>query len=185
MMAYIKWDSVQERVIGCPSNRPGPEPEWVACQMPGRRKSRAQTIQWTMTEDLDGNDLLVGSWSGSDDPDDTPVDVSEIRATWKEIMQYPVEANDGKVFQFDRDSRELIEGAIRALTAVGGTVDWRLDDNTTVTVNAAQLQAYYDELLVNQAVRGVTVDAEYVAYKASGATIGDLKAWRQSHMPDE
>lgn len=188
MMSYIRWDPVEERVIGSPANIPGPEDDWVRCSWPPRRKSRAQQLVWAFEDYVDehaleGEQILVGSWAGSDDPGDAPVSTAEIRSTWLELMQYPVAANDGRVFQFDRDSRELIRGAITALTAAGITVDWRLDDNTTVTVNAAQLQAYYDELEVNQALRGLTLDQEYMALKANGATRGQLRAWCESHMP--
>lgn len=180
---YVRWDDQAGQIIGNPRNEPGPELDWVRCEMPSQRKSRAQTLVWTLELDENDDPVLVGSWTGSDDPNDAPVSTAEIRATWLEVMQYPVAANDGKVFQFDRNSRELIRGAITALTATGITVDWRLDDNSTVTVNAAQLQAYYDELEVNQAIRGLTIDQEYTSFKQNGATVGDLKAWRASHMP--
>lgn len=178
-MMYVRWDSNTGDIIGSPSNAPGTEPDWVPCQMPEKRTSRAQELAWTL---VDG--VLVGDWVGSDDPKDAPADAIEIRKAWLGIMQYPIAADNGLVFDFDRDSRDLIRGAIAAMNATGANVDWRLYDNSTVTVDATQLQAYFDELIVNQAVRGLSVDAEYVDFKSAGATHGELNQWRASYHPD-
>lgn len=117
------------------------------------------------------------------DPLARMVSAGAIKAAYLEIMQYPVAAEDGKVFDFDRDSRALMEGAITALTEAGGSVDWRLYDNSTVSVDAAGLQVYLDQLRVNQAMRGLAVDPEYVALKVSGATVGEIKDWKLKYRP--
>ena len=150
--------------------------------MPPPRTSNAQSLVWSLNT-VDGESILTGQWQGPSSPMDSWADKEIIRANWKEIMQFPVAADDGKVFDFDRDSRDLIAGAIRALTLTGGTANWRLFDNTTVTVDAAQLQSYQQQLLNNQALRGPVVDAEYLNFKANGATLRDIENWRASHLP--
>lgn len=173
---YIQWDSENSTAIGIPQNLPEETGDWYPYVDPGMRKSKAQSLTYSLL-----NNVVYGEWVGSDDPMDSPVSQEVIRSVWLEIMQMPVAANDGKVFQFDRNSKELMEGAIVALTASASSIDWRLKDNTTVNVDAAGLQSYYDELVLNRAIRGVTVDAEYMAFKSGGATLKQLQEWRESH----
>lgn len=111
---------------------------------------------------------------------------ADLRRFWIEAMQLPVKTSDGSVFQFDRDSKELMEEAILGLTASLGTANWRLEDNTEITVNASQLQAYYSELRLLRAQRAVQIDAEYVAKKplvdAGEVSLRDLEGWKLSHQ---
>lgn len=116
------------------------------------------------------------------DPFDVPVQNAEIRTTWLEILELPVSANDGKVFQYDQTSERLMKKAIAAWDAAGLTsMDWRLEDNTIVSVDKAGLQTYSDELEINQTLRGFVVDQEYVAFKTSGATRRELMNWKAGY----
>lgn len=111
----------------------------------------------------------------------------DLRRCWLETMQVPVQAIDGKVFQFDLDSERLMQNKLIHLQVSGQTTDWRLNDNTTVTVDYTQLKAYFDELLLLRAGRGTVIDAEYMAKKilvaAGQLSIRDLEDWKASHTP--
>ena len=117
------------------------------------------------------------------DPLDVAASTQEIRATWLEIMELPVAANDGKVFQYDLVSERLMKNAVTGWdTANITSMDWRLNDNTVVNIDKTGLQAYIDELELNRALRGFQVDQQYVAFKASGATKRDLINWKASYI---
>lgn len=183
-LVYVRWDEDRQEIIDVPYNLPGEGDDWVPCLMPGDRMSEAQTLEWRMEVYEGVGRVLVGTWTGSDDPLDAPASDEHINSVWRELMQYPVAANDGRVFDFERDSREIMLGAIKALTHTGGTEQWRLHDNTTVEVDAAQLQTYYDELELNQALRGVQLNQEYVQLRTEGATLRDVREWRERYAPD-
>lgn len=172
---YIQWDSEAGTALGLPNNTPKGD-DWFPCVQPGARQSRAQELVWTL---VDG--VVYGEWSGSDDPLDEPAHPDKIKETWKEILQLPLIVN-GHAFQFDRDSRELMQFAILGLQTSGGEINWRLDDNSTISVDAVALQNYYDELSAAVALRGLAVDNEYVAFKANGATVRQLIEWRESYQ---
>lgn len=182
-LMYVRWDDEKQEMIDVPYNLPGDGDDWVICLMPGDPASGAQSLVWTM-ETYEWGRTLVGSWEGSDDPLDAPASDEHINSVWRELMQNPVAANDGRVFDFERDSREIMLGAIKALSHAGGTEQWRLYDNTTVEVDAAELQAYYDELVLNQALRGVQLNQEYVQFRAEGATLREIREWRERYAPD-
>ena len=117
------------------------------------------------------------------DPLDVAATDAEIRAMWLEILQMPVAANDGKVFQFDLNSERLMKKSLIGWDAASiTTMDWRLNDNTEVNVTKAQLQTYFDELELNGVIRGYGVDLEFVAHKANGATKRDLVNWKASYV---
>lgn len=117
------------------------------------------------------------------DPLNVPAAASDIKSSWKRVLEAPITTSDGSTFQFDRDSRYLMEGALEAWDAVmgGKPLDWRLNNNTTVTLNKGQLQSYLSELKSKQALRGFTVDTEYLQYKAGSPTLRDLKNWEKSY----
>lgn len=175
---FIRWDTENQIAIGEPSLEVGEEADWLELHIPSPRQSRAQTISYSLA-----NGIVVGEWIGSSDPKDAPAQIETIRAFREHILQLPVTTDDGKTFQFDSKSRELIEDAIVALEATQGTIHWRLEDNTTVEVDSATLQTYYYQLVLNRAVRGLTIDAEYVALKTTGASFRDLENWKDSHRP--
>lgn len=118
------------------------------------------------------------------DPLSVPAKKSDVKRVWKEVLQLPVAASNGLVFQFDRDSRELMEFAIIGLRSMGAgaQIKWRLNDNTEIPVTAETLQSYYDDLVRVQALRGMSVDAQYMVFKKSPATMRSLKAWKDSHI---
>lgn len=116
------------------------------------------------------------------DPLNTPASSDEIRAAWLEIMELPVTAGDGKVFQYDLVSERLMKSAVDGWDVAGiTTLNWRLNDNTTVTVDKTQLQSYIDQLEIARTLRGFVLDAEYVAFKSNGATKRELANWRKSY----
>lgn len=178
---FIEWDYGTGQPIGSPSNLAGEGDNWVACEMPGRRKSKAQKLVWEMTEDANGYPLAVASWQGSDDPKAATASNQVIRAAWLELMQFPIETNDGYWFQFDEESERIMRKTIRALTLTGSTESWRLQDNTVVPVDAAGLQAYYDELEDLQALRGLQLNQEYLNFKQNGATLQEVEDWKLTY----
>lgn len=98
-------------------------------------------------------------------------------------MDLPIQAADGNVFQFDRNSRDLLKGGITALNSgVVPSIDWRLLDNATVTCTAAQLQSYLTELETAQAIRALLIDVNYQNFKTNGATKRDLRTWAESYL---
>ncbi len=118
------------------------------------------------------------------DPLSVPASSEEIKATWLELMQFPIVTNDGNVFQFDRNSRELMEGAVRGMHPAGlSTISWRLNDNTDINIDQSALQEYLEELKDKQAIRGFIVDQEYLTFKQSGPTRRELENWKMSHTP--
>ena len=117
------------------------------------------------------------------DPFDEVASIEEIKATWKEILQMPIQAADGRVFQFDRDSKEMMDGAILYLSSNPSVVmDWRLTDNSTVSCDHASLSNYFNELEMLRAERGTLVDAEYLGYKSGSATKRELKNWKDGYI---
>jgi len=118
------------------------------------------------------------------DPLNKPASLVLVQETWKSILQFPIKCDDDNIFQFDRDSKEMMEGALEGWDAAGvTTIDWRLLDNSKVTCTKVQLQAYYDELIVKRSVRGFAVDAEYLAFKTGSPTHRDLENWKNQHYP--
>ena len=116
------------------------------------------------------------------DPLDIAITDTEIRLEWLKVMELPVAANDGKVFQYDLVSERLMKSAILGWDVAGLiTMPWRLNNNTTVTVTKAQLQVYIDELELNRTLRGFVIDGQYLAYKSSGATRRDIVIWKALH----
>ena len=114
-----------------------------------------------------------------------PATLAELKAIRMELLQSPLKTADGKVFQFARDDRETMEGAIRKLTRSGGTLPWRQLDNQVVDVDAAGLRAYYDELLALQEDRAVDVDTHYMTLKAKSDLLQrDLVDWKAQVAAD-
>lgn len=105
--------------------------------------------------------------------------LDEIKAAWEQNLEAPIACDDGSVFQFALRDERIMGKTVAGLTANPLlTVEWRRLDNTTVTVNAAALSAYYNECQEKQIQRGFTVDAEYLYYKQNGATLRDLENWK-------
>jgi hypothetical protein len=179
---WVKWNG--RSIVAGPQSEPPwitenrvrkPPPGWYLLDDSAQRTSPAQE----QVVSLDAG-MVVIRYEGDPDPGHAPATLDQVRQVWTDILQLPVAADDGKVFQFDRDSRELMAGAIAGLEAVGGTVCWRLLDNSEVECDAAQLQDYYQQLVRNRALRGLAVDAEYLAFKR-GATVVELEAWREKY----
>jgi hypothetical protein len=116
------------------------------------------------------------------DPLAAPVDSKTIRQTGLELMEYPLQTSDGKVFQFDQNSERAMETQILFLNAnPTAQLPWVLLDNSTVSVDGVALQAYFNELKALQAARMAVIFTEYQAFKVSGATIRDMNNWRAQY----
>lgn len=108
-----------------------------------------------------------------------PATLDEIKAAWEANLEAPIECSDGSVFQFAlRDERIMAKTTAALSVYPSMTVDWRKLDNTTVNVDGAALLSYYNECQEKQSQRGFTVDAEYLYYKANGATKRELENWK-------
>lgn len=176
---FIKWDIENNQPIGEPAPAYRDESEsWFPLVMTESRSSRTQTLIFTFD-----SGVVYGDWVGSPNPEDETVSTDELRVAWKEILQMPLQTADEKVFQFDLDSERLMSSAIVGLNAnQASTLNWRLLDNSTISVDAAQLQSYYDELKLAQSERGFLVDAEYVAFKLNLPTRSELTAWKNGYQ---
>lgn len=184
---FIKW--ANNAPVGDPSFgfEDASEP-WYPCIYPGKRKAVTQTAVFTFSEEVFEYEgatyfgVVYVDWVGSEDPLDAPVQDKDLRDCAFSIMEYPIEANDGRVFQFDRTSKELMESQLAWMEAnPTDTVDWVLLDNSVVNLTQAQLQAYYDELILAQAARVRTVFAQYQSMKGSGVTKRDIEAWKTQY----
>lgn len=103
---------------------------------------------------------------------------AEVKAARKELLDAPLTTDDGRVFDFDRDSRDLMEMAVVAMSLdMSKTAKWRLADNSVVELTFAQLRDYFEELKQKRALRSFEIDQRYLALKQN-ATAADLKAWR-------
>ena len=153
--------------------------DWYPYIRPGLKTSRLQTLSVVLVENV-----VYGEWLGSADPLDEPVINGYIRTCGLLIMEYPLATSSGEVFQFDAESERAMTAQVKYLLAnPGETIPWVLLDNSTVTVNAANLQGYLAELSLLKATRMATIFAEYRILKNSGtATERDLKAWRESYI---
>lgn len=176
---FIQWDRENQTAIGLPNNKCRGD-DWLPYQQPPRRQSRSQTLAYTLGYHH-GIECVFGDWIGSSDPMDEQASNAQIKDARNEILNSPIEI-DGNVFQFDRDSRDIMDAAYVGLQVTGGTVDWRLLDNSTITLNAVQLNGYISQLRQAQAVRGFQIDQQYLAFKANGATLGDLDQWKRSYL---
>lgn len=74
----------------------------------------------------------------------------------------PVEYN-GNTFDFDTDSRDRLDIALKALTAQGdgATIDWGLADNTSAMITAADIMGVF----VTSAVRSNALHEQYRSTK--------------------
>lgn len=109
------------------------------------------------------------------------ITLAELKATKLRNNQAVIECANGYTFQFTTDSREAMQDLIGELAVNAETAEWRLLDNTSVTVNAEKLQAFYDECRSRKARRSVMIDAEYVAFKADLPSITVLLKWEAKY----
>ncbi len=107
-------------------------------------------------------------------------EIKEARIT---IEYMPIKCADGNTFDADHESEQRIKSAINNWAALGVTdIDWRLADNTLLTVDLAQLQAYWVEVQEKRALRGFAVYPEYLTYVADPTTtLRDLEDWKDSY----
>lgn len=170
---FVLFDEGSSEIVDGPSNVQ--HDGWLPISMPPKRTSPAQQ---QVFEVVDG--VVVGALQGSDNPKDAIADRVLLDLSLEQILQLPLAANDGKVFQFDTKSESIMSKIVVFLKANNSlTTDWRLLDNSTVTVNGAQLEAYYNELVLAQAARGFMVDPEYIAFKNNLPTLKELGDWIQ------
>ncbi|MBX2809514.1 MAG: hypothetical protein KTR20_12890 [Cellvibrionaceae bacterium] len=96
------------------------------------------------------------------------------------INEMPLKVADGNIFQFDQWSEKIMKKAAENLSAVQ-SIDWRLLDNSTVSVDAASLHNYFNECEALQFSRAQLVDVETQHFKNHGATLRELENWRLSY----
>lgn len=111
--------------------------------------------------------------------------LDELKVARLQNLMAPIQTSDGSVFQFGRDDRETMEGALLGLSLKeeGYTVGWRQLDNTEIPVTRETLQAYYDELVALQAERGLEIDLEYMTFKNAGTyTKREILDWTQKYF---
>lgn len=108
-----------------------------------------------------------------------PATSAEIKSAWKTILRLPITVN-GNTFQFDEESEALMQKWARCADPLD-TFQWRLLDNSTVTVTPAELTLIIEQCEMAQVNRGVLVDPEYLNFKTNGATRRELKQWINQH----
>lgn len=172
---FIEWDYDKGTICSPPST--AQEDGWLPLIMPGKRQSRAQELTYSLV-----GGTVVSEWVGSSEPSDAGASRESLDQALELILQLPLAAVDGKVFQFDTKSESIMSKIVVFLKANSSlTTDWRLLDNSSVTVNGAQLEAYYNELILAQATRGFMVDPQYLNYKNNGVTVAELAAWVKTY----
>lgn len=113
---------------------------------------------------------------------DPAVPLTEIKTAWEEIELMPIQCSDGSVFQYgDKDEKRMKKALVFLTDNPGVTLDWRLLDNTEVTVDSASLGAYISELESRQLQRGFVLNQEYMVFKTSGCTRSQLNAWKDKY----
>lgn len=188
---YIFWDEVKEEAVGIPASAPLGG-AWLPCIMPPPRTSVLQAMAWSL---VDG--VVVGSWVGSDDPLDEPVDHAAISIMRSELEVKPIKINS-KWFDFDLTSRSRFEGAITAwdellaadITGMLFTADakilWRTADNQFSEFGKAEFSALYETLLKTAATRAAKLYEKSLQLKQSPtATARDclVENWPIELMP--
>lgn len=174
-MMFVLFDEASSSILDGPSNIQ--KDGWLPIEMPPKRSSPAQSLHFVVA-----NGVVTAEWAGSPNPGDAPASRDALNDATKYILQLPLAASDGKVFQFDTDSEAVMIKMVKFLKANSpATTDWRLLDNTTVTVGGTSLEAYYNELALAQAARLVIVDPQYLNYKNNGVTVAELAAWVKAY----
>lgn len=172
---FAKWDAENSTIVGAP--RTTTKEGYYPIVVVGKKTSAAQSMTCTLQ---DGH--IIAEWIGSPNPDDAPAGRDALIAATKYILQLPLAASDGKVFQFDTDSEAVMVKVIKYLKATPqATTDWRLLDNTAVTVDGDDLEGYYNELALAQAARLVIVDPQYLSHKNNEVTVAELAAWVKTY----
>ena len=111
--------------------------------------------------------------------------VEELKALRRELMLSPLKTADGNVFQFSEDDQLTMAGALPSLQVDGGSIPWRLLDNSTVMVDYATLNGYYEELKLLYSRRGMQVDTKYIVLKDKDVLLNrDLVDWKKQIAAD-
>ncbi len=121
------------------------------------------------------------------DPLDVPAPLDELKAARLLCFLAPVEDDQNRVFQFNLEDEKTMEDTLLVLnTDPTLSLNWRLLDNSEVSVNAVSLASILDELRLKRALRGVQVDAEYMVFKTNGVTRREIKTWCEVYgvVPD-
>lgn len=117
------------------------------------------------------------------DPKDVPASMGLLKATYEEIKQYPVELPNGDVYQFSLVDETTMRKVAKGLQLAGGTVNWRLLDNSEVQHDGASLEALANQLEMLQIQRGLVIDIEYMNFKSTqGLTKRMLETWKQTYI---
>lgn len=192
---FVRWDTHSKEIIGCPSNVPGPEDDWVKCLWPDERKSQAQYLVWELQDyedelSLESGKVLVGRWEGDTDPNMRMATRDEINDKHRELEIAPVMVF-GEPFDCDERSEIRMRDAIaywdlRPLEpgvfeereiegVVTKIVIWTKGDNTFIELTREQLGAIFNEMLAQRAVRGAILFASLRRFKDNpNTTLRDI-----------
>jgi len=116
------------------------------------------------------------------DPLDTPASLDDLKVTSLNILEADVSASSGEVYQFSEVDEHKMRKAQRGLTATGASINWRQSNNNETLLDAVSMLSLIGELDSRQFLRGIVVDAEYMAFKLSGIyTKRQLADWEAKY----
>lgn len=152
--------------------------DWYPVVLPPRRKSKSQSVVYTLT-----NGVVYGDLVGSPDPIDEPVGAERITLARKEIEHEPITLN-GHVFDFDEVAQKRFEVVIEAWDHLRAdpnlspelfdtsrnlvAIRWRLADNKEVLLNKTELQNTFNDLKIIAAKRAAKLHLETIKIKSRG-----------------
>lgn len=174
---FIRWNNDDNNVVGIPRTTDDGSGDYFPLVIQGKIENSHQTISYHLQDGV-----VFGTISGPTDRSEFPASVSEMKLARRRIFDLPIRVSIGLVFQFDAESKLMMESSIALLSGRKSlTMQWRLLDNSSITVNGLSLSAYYEELCMLQGERCFQAHEEYLAFRESGATNKQIEDWVLSH----
>lgn len=175
---WVKWNG--RKIVAGPQSEPPwitenlvrkPPPGWYPLDDSAERSSPSQE----QVIKLEGGTVVI-QYGGDPDPDNALVELPRLKQARDLILELPLTIGLG-TFQFDSMSRAKMDRACLALSIRGGTVEWRLLDNSVVVCDLEQLEQVRLTLEEQAALREMDVDQEYMIHRGAGITEGELREW--------
>lgn len=112
-------------------------------------------------------------------PDYFPATWEQIKAKRDELELAPIELDDGRVFDFDKDAIDRFNGSIKHFSSLttktsDGLLGWKLFNDDTEFLSQQNLADILAELETKQAIRSGILHYQAQAFKASPPTVAEL-----------
>ena len=155
------------------------DPDYLPIEIP-QKTSDAQEISCKLE-----NGKVICEWLGSPDPMERLATSEEIKSFHRELEQSPIIVF-GYLLDCDErselrmrdalstwDARPVQSGMFEDLNGVR-VIYWTLGNNNVIPINKNQLQSFFDEMLIQRAIRGANLYRRYRELKSSGCTLREL-----------